>query len=161
MKWFDAGTKKMSVSTFGSFIKLMKLRCTAAWVSPRDRCSAAQAQLVTHNEGPAGRGPPRPRCCPRPGRHCGPGSTRDPQRRPRRSCPGNLPGRIMIMISGPGGQSDSDVGRPGPTRFEVSFQSLFWKCKSISLKKLKLSLSPSPQWPQAALRVGGDGRQVP
>ena len=37
MKWFDAGTKKMSVSTFGCFIKLMKLPCTAAWVSPRNR----------------------------------------------------------------------------------------------------------------------------
>ena len=41
-----------------------------------------------------------------------------------------------------------------------SFQELFWKCKSINLKKLKLSQSPSPQWPQAALRLGGDGRQV-
>ena len=40
MKWFDAGTKNMSVSTFGSFIKLMKLPCTAAWVSPRDRAAA-------------------------------------------------------------------------------------------------------------------------
>ena len=38
MKWSDAGTKKMSVSTFGSLIKLMKLQCTASWVSPRDRC---------------------------------------------------------------------------------------------------------------------------
>ena len=37
MKLFDAGTKKMSVSTFGSFIKLMKLPCTASWVSQRDR----------------------------------------------------------------------------------------------------------------------------
>ena len=29
--------KKMSVSTFGGFIKSMKLQCTASWVSPRDR----------------------------------------------------------------------------------------------------------------------------
>ena len=29
--------QKMSVSTFGSFIKLMKLQCTASWVSLRDR----------------------------------------------------------------------------------------------------------------------------
>ena len=40
MKWFNAGTKKMSVSTFGSFIKLMKLPCTAAWVSPQDRVAS-------------------------------------------------------------------------------------------------------------------------
>ena len=39
-------------------------------------------------------------------------------------------------------------------RFEVSFQSLFWKCKAFNLKKLKLSLSPSPQWPQAACGWG-------
>ena len=38
MKWFDAGTKKMSVSTFCNFIKLIKLHSTATWVSPRDRC---------------------------------------------------------------------------------------------------------------------------
>ena len=31
----------------------------------------------------------------------------------------------------------------------------------INLKKLKSSLSPSQQWPQAALRLRGDGRQVP
>ena len=37
MKWFDAGTKKMSVSTFGTFIKLMKVQCTETRVSPRDR----------------------------------------------------------------------------------------------------------------------------
>ena len=43
MKWFDAGTKKLSVSPFGSFIKLMKLQCTASWVSPRDRWIAAAA----------------------------------------------------------------------------------------------------------------------
>ena len=40
MTWFDAGTKKMSVSTFGSFIKLMKLQCTASWVSQWDRAAA-------------------------------------------------------------------------------------------------------------------------
>ena len=48
-------------------------------------------------------------------------------------------------------------------QFEISFhwRSLFWNVKAFNLKKLKLSLSPSPQWPQAALRLGGDGRQVP
>ena len=45
MKWFDAGTKIMSVSTFGSFIKIMKLQCTASWVSLRDR-DEAEAELV-------------------------------------------------------------------------------------------------------------------
>ena len=29
--------KKMSVSTFGTFIKLIKVQCTKTWVSPRDR----------------------------------------------------------------------------------------------------------------------------
>ena len=33
----DAGTKQMSVSTFGTFIKLIKVQCTKTWVSPRDR----------------------------------------------------------------------------------------------------------------------------
>ena len=37
MKWFYAGTKKMSVSTFGTFIKLMKVQCTKTLVSPLDR----------------------------------------------------------------------------------------------------------------------------
>ena len=40
MKWFDAGTKKMSVSTFGTFIKLMNAQSTKTWVSPRDRCTS-------------------------------------------------------------------------------------------------------------------------
>ena len=45
-------------------------------------------------------------------------------------------------------------------RFESHFKSSFGKVKALNVKKLKLSLSPSPQWPQAALRLGGDGRQV-
>ena len=47
-----------------------------------------------------------------------------------------------------------------PMRFESHFKSSFGNVKAFNLKKLKLSLSPSPQWPQAALRLGGDGRQV-
>ena len=31
MKWFDAGIKKMSGPSFGSFIKLMKLPCIGSW----------------------------------------------------------------------------------------------------------------------------------
>ena len=46
-------------------------------------------------------------------------------------------------------------------RFESHFKSSFGNVKAFNLKKLKLSLSPSQQWPQAALRLGGDGRQVP
>ena len=48
-----------------------------------------------------------------------------------------------------------------PMRFESHFKSYFGNVKAFNLKKLKLSLSPSPQWPEAALRLGGDGRQVP
>ena len=33
MKWFDAGTKKMSAPSFGSFIKLLKLPCTGSWAT--------------------------------------------------------------------------------------------------------------------------------
>ena len=44
-------------------------------------------------------------------------------------------------------------------RFESHFKSSFGNVKAFNLKKLKLSLSgslsPSPQWPQAALRLGG------
>ena len=39
-----------------------------------------------------------------------------------------------------------------------SFQSLFWKCKSISFKKIKINAEPVTAM---ALRLGGDGRQVP
>ena len=46
-------------------------------------------------------------------------------------------------------------------RFESHFKSSFGNVKAFNLKKLKLSLSPSPQWPQAALLLGGDGRHVP
>ena len=45
-------------------------------------------------------------------------------------------------------------------RCESHFNRSFGNVKAFNLKKLKLSLSPSPQWPQAALRLGGDGRQV-
>ena len=41
------------------------------------------------------------------------------------------------------------------------FNPSFGNVKAFNLKKLKLTLIPSPQWPQAALRLGGDGRQVP
>ena len=37
MKWFYAGTKKMSVSSFGCFIKLIKVQCTKKWFSPRHK----------------------------------------------------------------------------------------------------------------------------
>ena len=47
-----------------------------------------------------------------------------------------------------------------PMRFESHFKSSFGNVKAFNLKKLKVSLSPSRQWPQAALRLGGDGRQV-
>ena len=56
------------------------------------------------------------------------------------------------------------VTSPGPTgpniwpmRFESHFKSYFGNVKAFNLKKLKLSLSPSPQWPEVALRLGGDG----
>ena len=57
---------------------------------------------------------------------------------------------------------------PGPARglrlwrrFESHFKSSFGDVNTFNSKKLKLSLSPSPQWPQAALRLGpgGDGRR--
>ena len=35
-------------------------------------------------------------------------------------------------------------------RCESHFKSSFGNVKAFNLKKLKLSLSPSPQWPQAA-----------
>ena len=47
MKQFDAGTKKMSVSTFGSFIKLIKVQCTKTWVSQRSRVTAVLPQQLT------------------------------------------------------------------------------------------------------------------
>ena len=37
MKWFDAGTKQMCISTFRTVIKLMNVQCTKTWVSPQDR----------------------------------------------------------------------------------------------------------------------------
>ena len=49
-------------------------------------------------------------------------------------------------------------------RFEVSFQSLFWKCKSNSFKKIKILAEPvagSQQWQQAPLLLRGDSMQVP
>ena len=39
-------------------------------------------------------------------------------------------------------------------RCESHFNPSFGNVKAFNLKKLKLSLSPSPQWPQAALRRG-------
>ena len=46
-------------------------------------------------------------------------------------------------------------------RCESHFYPSFGNVKAFNLKKLKSTLSPSPQWPQAALRLGGDGGQVP
>ena len=39
-------------------------------------------------------------------------------------------------------------------RFKSHFKSSFGNVKAFNLKKLKLSLSPSPQWPQAACGWG-------
>ena len=39
MKWFGAVTKKMSIPSFRTFIKLIKVQCTGSWVSPRDRAA--------------------------------------------------------------------------------------------------------------------------
>ena len=36
-KWFHAGTKQVSVPSFGNFIKSKKVQCARAWVSPRRR----------------------------------------------------------------------------------------------------------------------------
>ena len=44
--------------------------------------------------------------------------------------------------------------------FESRFKSSFGNVNKCNLKKLQLSFSPSPLWPQAALWLGGDGRQV-
>ena len=41
MKWFDAGTQKMSVPSFSIFIKLIKVQCTGPWVSQQDRSIGA------------------------------------------------------------------------------------------------------------------------
>ena len=48
----NAGTKKMSVPSFGSFIKLIMLQCTGSWVSPRRRVAARPIRVE--------RGPIRP-----------------------------------------------------------------------------------------------------
>ena len=54
MKWFHADTKKMSVSLFGSFIKLIRVQCTKTWVSPRHRISETRGgQLGTRHQTPA------------------------------------------------------------------------------------------------------------
>ena len=39
MKWFNAGTKKMSAPSFSSIIKLNKVQCTmtVTWVLPQRR----------------------------------------------------------------------------------------------------------------------------
>ena len=47
------------------------------------------------------------------------------------------------------------------TESKSHFNRSFGNVKAFNLKKLKLTLSLSPQWQQAALRLGGDGRQVP
>ena len=56
--------------------------------------------------------------------------------------------------------SKSQIFQSLAMKFERHFKSSFGNVKAFNLKKLKLSLSPSPQWPQAALRLGGDGRRV-
>ena len=44
-------------------------------------------------------------------------------------------------------------------QFESHFKSYFGNVKAhLIFKKLKLSLSRSPQWPEAALLLGGDGK---
>ena len=53
MKWFDVGTKKMDVTSFGTLIKLMNVQCTETWVSPWDRERAnlgTQAGVGLHAE---------------------------------------------------------------------------------------------------------------
>ena len=72
-----------------------------------------------------------------------PGSSSTPSWRP-----------CLPPVLGPGTIRHSD----GRRRYASSFGSVK---AAFNLKKLKLSLSPSPQWPQAALWLGGDGRQVP
>ena len=61
----------MSVSTFGSFSKLIKLKCTASWVSPRDRrrgtpkrrsCGPQSQPWRSWWSGPASLGPSASRC---------------------------------------------------------------------------------------------------
>ena len=42
MKWFGAGTKKMSGLSFGDFIKLTKPPCTSTWVSQQRRLCGHQ-----------------------------------------------------------------------------------------------------------------------
>ena len=49
--------------------------------------------------------------------------------------------------------------RGGGYAVRKSLKSSFGNVKSFNLKK-KLSLGPSPQWPQTALRLGGDGRRL-
>ena len=59
MNWFDACTKKMSVSSFGSFIKLIKVQCAKTWVSPR-HCTTKDMGLSpaqSHHHGTATRLP--------------------------------------------------------------------------------------------------------
>ena len=55
MKWFDAGTKKMSGPLFGNFIESMKVQHTGTWVSQRRR--RPPRERVPHR-------PPRPRPAP-------------------------------------------------------------------------------------------------
>ena len=97
---------------------------------------------------------------------------------PPASGPAGWPGPARSVTPGPPGRparpivtdsdrdpdsrlSDRDQCRSSgnPMRFESHFKSYFGNVKAFNFKKLKLSLSPSPQWPQAALRLGGDGRR--
>ena len=48
-----------------------------------------------------------------------------------------------------------------PMRFVSHFKSSFGNVKAFNLKNLKLSLSPSPQWPEAALRQSLGRRRIP
>ena len=53
----------------------------------------------------------------------------------------------------------STLARPGPlcnTKSHFNHDLSSGNLRAFNLKKLKLLLSPSLQWPQAALRLGGD-----
>ena len=68
-------------------------------------------------------------------------------------------------MPGPGDRDSEAVRGSGLCDSRSHFNPSFGNVKAFNLKKLKLSesLSPSPQWPQAAalrLARGGDGRQV-
>ena len=66
-----------------------------------------------------------------------------------------------IMIPGLGRVTATQQSKSSVIPMRCESHRSFGNVKAFNFKKLKLSLTPSPQWPQAALRLGGDGRQVP